>query len=367
MKSRRLRRALLSATIALCAPTTGYAATGAQDVAAQAAPRPDYADPANWAAGPAGPGAAAALPAGATPAASAPRAAVFYVHPTTYRAPGRWNQNPADREASRWTDESVIARQAGVFSACCALWAPRYRAASSNALMDDAHRDPAFALAYSDVERAFGWFVAHLRKGQPFIIAGHSQGGKHVADLLEKRIDGTPLQARMIAAYIIGINVAEGDFGGDSGARFKHVPICDKPDQTGCALQWNAMLAGSDIAARAAGYEAAFVKAHGEAAEGRRTLCINPVTFDRSRPDSLSAEAKGAVPGDPGFGPMRALRPGAVAVRCEQGMAVSYLAPGLDLKPLPGGVMHYHDIGLFYADLRANALLRTNAWWRAHR
>jgi hypothetical protein len=35
----------------------------------------------------------------------------------------------------------------------------------------------------------------------------------------------------------------------------------------------------------------------------------------------------------------------------------------LELKPLPGtGVMHYHDFGLFYADIRANAVPRTKAF-----
>ena len=41
--------------------------------------------------------------------------------------------------------------------------------------------------------------------------------------------------------------------------------------------------------------------------------------------------------------------------------------PALDMKPLPGGSMHYHDFGLFYADIRADAVRRARAFRRAHR
>lgn len=355
-------RLLLLAASVLLGAANASAATPQEDIAGSAAPAPDYADPANWAAGPGGAGAAGALPEGASPAARDPGVDVFYVHPTTFRSETQWSQDPRDAKSNAWVDESVMARQASVFGACCRIWAPRYRAASYKALRDPAYRDQAYAFAYADVARAFDWFLANVSKGRPFIIAGHSQGAKHIADLLEQRIDGTPLQKRMVAAYIVGINLSEGEF----GLRFKHVPICDKPAQTGCALQWNAIEAGADLALVVAAFEKGFVEKYGDV-PGKQPLCINPVTFDRARPASLSAEAKGTVPGEPGAGAMRLLRAGAVAVRCERGLAVSYLAPGLDLKPLPGGSLHYHDIGLFYADIRANAALRAAAWLRAHR
>ena len=39
-------------------------------------------------------------------------------------------------------------------------------------------------------------------------------------------------------------------------------------------------------------------------------------------------------------------------------MLVVDVDPALDLKPLPGGSMHFHDFGLFYADIRADAVRR---------
>lgn len=305
---------------------------------------PDYDDPANWVQ-------VTAVPKGASRVARNPVVDVVYLHPTTIRSDA-WNMDPADPKQRQWTDESAIERQASAFSACCRIFAPRYRAATYGALQKG-HMADAFALAYADVERAFDWYLAHENHGRPFILAGHSQGAAHIATLVEKRIDGTPLQRRLVAAYIIGINLMEGEF----GLRFKTIRPCAKPADTGCILQWNSVEEGSDTGAMTATYAKMFKSRYGDAA-GDRALCINPVTFDADRPSSTRAQAKGAVPGEPGAGPMPPLRARAVAVRCENGLAVVQRAPDLDMKALPGGSLHYHDIGLFWADIRANALLR---------
>jgi hypothetical protein len=287
---------------------------------------------------------------------------VFYVHPTTLRSETLWNQDIADVASNRWVDESAVARQASPFSGCCRVFSPRYRAASYKALMNNAARDAAFGLAYSDIERAFDWYLAHENHGRPFIIAGHSQGAFHIASLLEKRIDGTALRRQLIAAYIIGINLGEGEF----GLRFKHVGICNTPAQTGCAVQWNSVLASTNLPEAAHRSQQTFVDKYGDR-PGKSTLCVNPLTFDRRRPAAPASAALGAVPGAPGFGALQPLQRGAVAARCEQGMLVVEPAASLSLDPLPGGSMHYHDVGLFYADIRANAVLRARAFAKAHR
>lgn len=302
-----------------------------------------------------------ALPEGASPASDAPQVDVFWVHPTTTRSTTDDNHDPLDPVVQRWTDESAVQRQASAFAACCRIHAPRYRAATTRALADPARREAAFALAYGDIERAFDWYLAHRNNGRPFILAGHSQGGAHVATLLEKRVLGTPLQARLVAAYAVGFNLMAGDL----ETRFRQIKPCRTPAQTGCLLQWNAVLAGSDTGPMLAAYANAYAAAH-DGASGGDPVCINPVSFDAARPLSLSAEAKGAAPGAPGLGPMQPLRTGAVAVQCDGGVAKVWLAPGLKLEPLPGGSMHYHDIGLFWADIRANALLRAQAWSRKY-
>lgn len=341
-----MRRGLSAATLLLAT---------IQPSTAQDAPlAPDYNQQQSWASS-----AALALPSGATASSKAPQADVFYVHPTTLRSPTLLNHDIADADANRWVDESVVARQASAFSGCCRVFAPRYRAATFKVFANKEIQETAFALAYTDVERAFDWYLTHENKGRPFIIAGHSQGAFHIATLLERRIQNAPLKKQMVAAYIVGINLAEGDF----GRRFTGVRPCTRPMDTGCVLQWEAVLAGSDVSKAAGFSQSSFVAKYGDV-PGKQTLCINPLTFDMRKPNAPARKSLGAVPGDPGFGHLRPLVSGKVAARCEQGMLVVDADPALELKPLPGGSMHFHDFGLFYADIRADALRRVKAFRR---
>jgi hypothetical protein len=319
-----------------------------------APPAPDYAKASAWAARGDRPGASQARPDGATPIAAAADADVFYINPTTYRSQQAWNQSIQDRAANAWTDASVIARQASVFNACCRVFAPRYRQGSVYALQHYAGEGrQALDLAYGDVERAFDYYIAHYNHGRPFILASHSQGSLHMESLLQRRIDGSALRKQLVAVYILGINISEGDF----GRTFKTIPVCEKPDQTGCAVGWNSFLPTVDLEKVAKGSEQRYVDLY-PGAPGATTLCINPLTFDTAQPTAAASRSKGAVPGTPGEGAMRPLVAGKVAARCERGMLIVDASPTLELEPLAGGRMHYHDYGLFYEDLRENAQLR---------
>jgi pimeloyl-ACP methyl ester carboxylesterase len=352
-----MKRFLALAALAVAAPALGQ--TGGPAPALGQTSGPDYRQRANWAVFE-GSGFASALPVGATPAAKHPKAAVFFIHPTTFKGgPGQMNQDVGDAAANQWADESSVARQASVFSGCCAVYSPRYRAAAYASFASPAVREAAFGLAYGDVERAFDAFLQAIGD-RPFIIAGHSQGAFHAATLLEKRVEGTALQKRMVAAYIVGINLAQGEF----GKRFKSVKPCERPAQTGCVVQWNSYLADADVAKFARLSQSTYVEKYGDDA-GKETLCINPLTFDARRSDAGASAAKGAVPGSPGLGALQPLRAGAVAARCAQGLLLVTPDKALDLAPLPGGSMHYHDLGLFWADVRANAALRVAAFAKA--
>lgn len=325
--------------------------------------QPDYAKPANWAARAKDEGAAARIAPGASPRRKLRQVDVFYIHPTTDRSRERHNASVEDSAVNAWTDASVIARQAGAFNRCCRMFAPRYRQATLGAGYTGGEaREAAFALAYADVLRAFDHYITHDNGGRPFILAGHSQGAAHLERLLAERIDGKPLQQHLVAAYVIGIGLAEGQF----GRTFRSLPICQTPRQTGCVVHWNSMLALGDKAAAVEFARKAY-RARFGTDEGSTMLCVNPLTFDRSRPSASRQAAKGAVPGAPGELPMTALKPRAVTARCENGLLVVDHAASLGLEPMPGGSMHYHDIGLFYAEVRANADARAQAFLRQHR
>lgn len=313
-------------------------------------PPPDYAQAANWASRPGAEGPAQRVPIGASPRAAAPRADVFYVHPTTFSSSAAWNQRLDDAATNAWTDESVIARQASVFSGCCRIFAPRYRQASSLAfahMAGDGAR--AYALAYEDVLRAFDQYLARDNGGRPFILAGHSQGGLHVASLLRDRIDGKPLARRMVAAYVLGYGLSAGEL----GTRLPTLKACVFATDSGCVVGWNSFLDGSDVSAFVARSEERFIAANGEG-PGKTLLCTNPLRFG-PRPQA----ALGSLMGE--SDKMR-LMFDAVDARCSGGVLFVRPDPALELDPLPGGNMHYHDVALFYGDLRADAVRRGAAF-----
>ncbi|TXS92021.1 DUF3089 domain-containing protein [Parahaliea maris] len=361
-----MRRAVLFLVAQLLAATglttTALAAEQAAVPFAEQVPpdAPDYRNSASWAALPEAPGASAAIPPGASPVSAERPADVFYVHPTTDLSSERWNQDVADAATNAWTDVSVIARQASVFNACCQVYAPRYRQASMLGVRSSGpgrEGENAYDLAYTDILRAFDDYIEHRNHGRPFILAGHSQGGLMVYRLLRDRIDSRPLQARLVAAYAIGVDLMEGDF----GRSFQTLSVCAEPAQTACVLSWNAgtrevnldqyqSLAGSRYAHEY------------QTQEGRRGVCVNPLTFRASQPAAPATSSLGAVPGKPGEGAPRALVAGGVAAHCQRGFLVVDVDPALELASLPGGSMHYHDFGLFYEDVRRNAQLRVNHW-----
>jgi hypothetical protein len=61
----------------------------------------------------------------------------------------------------------------------------------------------------ADVKQAFDWFQAHRDTSRPFILAGFSQGGKGVVELI-KHIDDGAMQ-NLVAAYVLGYKVTPTD------------------------------------------------------------------------------------------------------------------------------------------------------------
>ena len=334
----------------------------------QRPPAPNYADPMAWAALPGAehPDAADLVPAGEAIGDRQNEAAVdvFYIHPTTYRGRENWNQDIADAETNTWTDISVIARQAAAFNGCCRIYAPRYRQAASAAMYaTDNSGDKARAVGYEDVKTAFQYYMAHYNDGRPFILAGHSQGTFFIMQLLEDVIDASPIRPQMVAAYAIGIGFPVGIF----GRQYKTITACAKPDDTGCVVTWNTFGRGGDGKSaserNAARYEARF-----KTREGSDTLCINPLTFALDQPDAPAARNAGSLAGVAAAGSLPALKPGVIGATCEGGMLYADIptTDDFNLLVLPGKNLHFHDIDLFFKNIRDNTILRTETYLKAH-
>ena len=91
--------------------------------------------------------------------------------------------------AANWiVDELVLRHQASVFNGCCEIYAPRYRQATIYSFLDHTNGAQALALAYGDVVRAFNTFLNRIEPQQPFVVAGHSQGTRHAAELVREHV-----------------------------------------------------------------------------------------------------------------------------------------------------------------------------------
>ena len=64
-------------------------------------------------------------------------------------------------------------------------------------------------VAFIDVRNAFDHYMSEENNGRPFILAGFSQGGKSVVELLKVLTPGQRQQ--LVAAYVLGYKVTPGD------------------------------------------------------------------------------------------------------------------------------------------------------------
>jgi hypothetical protein len=334
-------------------------------------PPPDYSQPRHWAALPDRRDAADVVPENdpfGDRQATAP-VDVFYIHPTTFNQ-AAWNQPLDDARTNDWTDESVIARQAAVFNACCRVYAPRYRQAASAAVYAPPEMKAmgAYEFAWGDVRAAFQHYLRRWNQGRPFIIAGHSQGAAHIERWLKEFGADRRLAKRLVAAYPIGIGFAAGQLARLPGAR----GLCRTPTESGCIVTWNAFAPDGNPQAFVAGTQARYAKQYGTT-EGQEIGCVNPLTFDLAKPAAPAAWNLGALPARPGVGlaaalgagtPLAATEAGRIGARCENGALVVDALPaqGYALVPLPGGSLHFNDYDLFYQNVRVNAVARSEAF-----
>jgi hypothetical protein len=64
-------------------------------------------------------------------------------------------------------------------------------------------------VAFIDIKNAFDYFINNYNNERPFIIAGFSQGGKSVVELMKVMPEN--VRKRMIAAYVLGYKITPDD------------------------------------------------------------------------------------------------------------------------------------------------------------
>ncbi|MFM9862922.1 MAG: DUF3089 domain-containing protein [Micropepsaceae bacterium] len=322
------------------------------------APALDYRQASSWAAWPGRESGALYTPRGVFVPDGAKAVDVFFIHPTGFLNGAEWNSpmNPQSRteENTKW----MMANQASAFNGCCNVYAPRYREASIfrywTAPEDIAQKTMDFA--YADVVRAFEYYMANENKGRPFIIASHSQGTSHALRLVQEKIDGTNLEASMIAAYVIGSRVTNAE-----ANALKSVKVCDSPTQTDCIVHWATFGEGTKVPP-----------------EMSDLVCVNPLTWRRDGVRAEAAMHQGGVAasgkfsmqvwGDDSpqgvvFEPLGPPLPKLTWAECKDGIlwAADQSKTPLGRLSLRG---NYHglDYPLFHMDIRKNVADRVAAY-----
>jgi hypothetical protein len=257
---------------------------------------------------------------------------VFYVYPTTYIFGSKWNMN-IDNMHSYARIGNIVESQASIFNACAKVYAPLYRQAILQSFINKKSGPIALDIAYSDVKAAFNYYITYYNNGRPFMLAGHSQGTRHLTRLIQEEIDGKEIQKLMVAAYLIGMPISD--------TTFNTIPLATDVNQINCFITWNSFMYGTDLKNKNFFFGGS---------------CVNPLTWKTDTTYASSSLNKGGAP--------RRLNQIDTAV-CGAQIHNDVLWVN---KIKHKGYIHigksYHlsDYRLFYINIRENAIQRTNIY-----
>lgn len=164
----------------------------------------------------------------------------FYVYPTVSTDPTLNSDMTPDP-----AETNVILQQFARFGSKCRTFAPMYRQITIGGLMKRlATGVPTFdgTPEYTDVRDAWQSYMKRDNQGRGVVLIGHSQGAFILTNLIKNEIEGKPVQKQLVGAYILGATfpVAKG---ADTGGVFKSIPLCRKPGQIGCVVNFSAFRA----------------------------------------------------------------------------------------------------------------------------
>ena len=295
----------------------------------------DYADRENWAYYAEGEGKAADL---------------FLICPTVDMGRnGNLNMSMGD-EDTKASFVGALNMERGIYEESAVMYAPYYRQMTFPVYeYRIAESGEHLEIAYGDVEDAFLHFLS-LDDERPFILAGFSQGAQLALMLLEEHFDDPLLQERLVAAYIIGWKVTDGDL-----EEYPHLKMAEGERDTGVIVSFNTEAEGID--------DSMIVP------RGVKTYGINPLSW---KTDSQVAD--------------RSLNLGACFTDYSGNISeeIPYLTGAfideergtliaVDVDPadyssslFPDGVYHLYDYQFFFRNLQENVKIRTEEWRYNH-
>jgi len=267
---------------------------------------------------------------------------VFFIYPTLIdsRNQREWNSDIWDEDIRNDVINRPVKYQASAWLDAGNLYVPYYRQAHIRVFNDKfrVDGDKALNLAYNDIKEAFSYYLENFNNDKPFIIASHSQGTVHAKRLISEFIDGKELQKKLIAAYLVGIKVFEDEF--------KNIKPMNSPDETGGFVTWNTFKFNKYP--RKDNYENWF----------KGGVTTNPITWDDSKETKKDLH-KGLLYRDLKIFSQN------IDIKLIDGIVWSTV-PNVPGKILLQTIRSYHfaDINLFWVDIRENAKLRVDQWFK---
>jgi Protein of unknown function (DUF3089) len=303
---------------------------------------PDYSDLNYWAAHPGKTDPSDSIP-GALQQNTVPDtlADVFFIYPTTLTSKKDPSMNARidDAALNAKTDYSAILYQASAFSNGCRVFSPRYRQAHYRAFFSNtAATSMAFELAYSDVKAAFEYYLLHNNSGRPIIIAAHSQGTVHAARLLKEFFENKPLQQQLVAAYLVGMPIAE--------TYFTAIKPCTDSLATGCFVSWRT-------------YKTGYTEPNFVAKETFKAIVTNPLTWTN---DAVYAPLKlntGAI-----LKNFNKLKPRVVDAQVHGNVLWVRKPRFFGNFLITTKNYHIADINFFYNNIRQNVAARVTSYFK---
>lgn len=195
----------------------------------------------------------------------------FYLYPTVSREPTGNADFAIDADVSR-----PVVQEFARFGGRCRLFAPVYRQFTLAWMRSYFSGKPipmSFDLAYNDVLAAWKTYLADDNHGRGFVLVGHSQGAILLAKLVREEIDGKPVQAQMVSAFLIGEGAGDLAVKRDATTPlpFPHIPVCRANTDVGCVIGFASFRAETPPAPNTL-----FEKAP----EGSHPVCANPAALE---------------------------------------------------------------------------------------
>ena len=256
----------------------------------------------------------------------------FFIHPTTLldNTDERWNATIDDSMLNVKTDYTTILYQASVLNGSCRVFSPRYRQAHLRSFYTDDKQAAAkaFEIAYSDVKKAFEYYMENFNHDRPIIIASHSQGTEHAKRLLKEFFEGTSLQNKLVCAYLIGMPVSD--------TYFTQIQPCKDSISTGCFVSWRTFKTG-------------FVDTGYISREKFKSIVINPLSWTMDSSYVSNKFNTGGV-----LNNFNKIKPGVVDAKIHGNVLWTSKPRFFGNIFFTQNNYHIGDINLFYSNIRQN-------------